>query len=249
MIVQYHKFALTAVFGLALAFTFSCTSVDDGDDGGSSNNSSGGASGPCPNAVTSDGFVSCGGQTYRTVQIGDQVWMAENLNYNVSGSKCYGEGGQVYDKESRTLITLSTAEIQANCDKYGRLYNWATAKTVCPSGWHLPSDVDWNTLIKFVNPSCNNNPDCDYTGAKLKATSGWKGNGNGTDDAYEFAALPGGEGNSAEQVFEQGGDIGYWWSASEYDSFNAKLMTIERVVSSYDYRDKTKLFSVRCVKD
>ena len=58
--------------------------------------------------------------------------MAENLNYEIEGSKCYGEGGLAYDKEKKHLIALSKTEIQANCVKYGRLYNWLMAITICP---------------------------------------------------------------------------------------------------------------------
>jgi len=94
-----------------------------------------------------------------TVKIGDQVWMKENLNCNVGGSKCYGEGGEIYDSEINQYFTISNSEIQANCDKYGRLYDWVTAmalpdsciysschsqikqkhRGICPSGWHIPS--------------------------------------------------------------------------------------------------------------
>jgi uncharacterized protein (TIGR02145 family) len=113
------------------------------------------------------------GKTYKTVKIGNQTWMAENLNYNAKGSKCYGEGGKVYYelKGENSEKTLSNNEIQANCTKYGRLYDWETAKTVCPAGWHLPSRAEWNLLGDNAK--------------KLKATTGWYGDGSGTDD-YGF---------------------------------------------------------------
>jgi uncharacterized protein (TIGR02145 family) len=76
------------------------------------------------------------GKTYKTVAIGEQIWMAENLSYNATGSKCYGEGGYVVhmycgsNSCSSPYYTLSDVEIQANCDKYGKLYDWATAKSI-----------------------------------------------------------------------------------------------------------------------
>jgi hypothetical protein len=79
----------------------------------------------------SGGGGSCNIEDYKTVPIGTQQWMAKNLNCNVSGSVCYNND-------------------PANCDTYGRLYNWTAAKTVCPTGWHLPSDAEWDALITAV---------------------------------------------------------------------------------------------------
>jgi len=200
MKVQFSKIALVAGISLALAFTLSCSDdTSNGDGGGKGNNMA----------------------NYRTGRIDNQVWMLENLNYNVSGSRCYE------DKES-------------NCDKYGRLYDWATAKTVCPSGWHLPSDAEWTELTDFVGSDA---------GTKLKAASGWNGGGNGTDE-YKFLALPGGTFNSNGSFFGVGIG-GYWWSATESDASNAYgrvMIYLDTEVSRNDY-DKAVLFSVRCIKD
>ena len=176
-----------------------------------------------------------GGRTYKSVVIGTQTWMAENLNYNATDSKCYGDN--------------TGGDSQGNCAKYGRLYSWEVAMTVCPSGWRLPSNADWNILMKFVDPSCSDNNNCVEAGTKLKATSGWNNNGNG-NDTYGFFALPGGYGNSGGS-FSNVGNYGYWWSAYEYDSDYAGLRTIyynlKYVYYSYDFKDN--LYSVRCVKD
>jgi uncharacterized protein (TIGR02145 family) len=244
MRTKLSKIALAAGFGLSLAFTLSCSS-DDGGDTGSSSSSGGGTY----NSSSSGGGGSGGGEGnnisgYKTKQIGDQVWMAENLNYNVAGSKCYGDD-------------------PANCDKYGRLYDWATAmalpsscnstscssqinakhKGICPSGWHIPSDAEWTTLTDYVGGSST-------AGTKLKATSGWYDNGNGTD-IYCFSALPGGLGYSGGG-FSSVGYNGYWWGASEGNSNSAYgryVYYYDELVHYYYYYGKSYLFSVRCLQD
>jgi uncharacterized protein (TIGR02145 family) len=177
-------------------------------------------------------------KTYKYKLIGSQTWMAENLNYNASGSKCYDNS-------------------ETNCNTYGRLYNWATAmansasssanpsgvKGVCPIGWHLPSDAEWTTLTDFVG-------DLSTAGTKLKAVSGWNtGSGYiaGTDN-YGFSALPGGGYFSGG--FVNAGNHGTWWSA-ESDAFyvySRRIYYSSADVSRGSY-DKAYLFSVRCVQD
>jgi len=152
--------------------------------------------------------------------------MAQNLNYNASGSKCYGNS-------------------EANCTKYGRLYNWTTAKSACPSGWHLSNDTEWMVLV-----SCLGTVNCSSKNAtELKAKNGWNDFGNGTDD-YGFSALPGGV-VGMDGDFRNVGNAGYWWTSSEYDSNSAysrfMLGDDEEVIRSYD--NKGMLQSVRCVLD
>jgi uncharacterized protein (TIGR02145 family) len=187
---------------------------------------------------------------YKIVVIGEQMWMAENLNDNVAGSKCYGEDGQVFETNTAIYTTLSNAEVQANCEKYGRLYNWATAITVCPSGWHLPSNADWNILMRFVNPSCSDNSSCAGAGTKLKAAEGWndyKSSGNGTDD-YGFSALPGGDGGS-NGLFGGVGDRGGWWSATKSSAYSAYSRNMDYYEDVGYYDSEGSQFSVRCLRD
>ena len=147
------------------------------------------------------------GKVYNWVKIGKQTWMAENLNY-ARGSKCY---------ENRETM----------CDTYGKLYDWATAMQACPSGWHLPSDDEWQTLVNFAggNESAGNVP-------------------NG------FSAMPGGLGNP-NGSFRNVGDYGYWWSSSEADNgyaYNRSMIYGDRSVYQISY-DKSFLLSVRCLED
>jgi uncharacterized protein (TIGR02145 family) len=167
-------------------------------------------------------------KTYKTAKVGTQTWMAENLNYEAKGSKCY-------------------ANKPDNCQKYGRLYDWETAKSACPSGWHLPSDEEWRTIINFAGGK-------DIAGKKLKAKSGWGGNANGTDD-YGFSALPSGFGFSDSDSFYDIGEGGLWFSSSEYGSYAANgdnhdnNMSFAAVEYAEEYNGEDRLHSVRCIKN
>jgi uncharacterized protein (TIGR02145 family) len=167
------------------------------------------------------------GKSYRTVIIGSQTWMAENLNYQTGNSKCYGNDA-------------------SNCAKYGRLYDWSTALEACPVGWHLPSDYEWTILENVVIGGSST------AGTKLKSKTGWNDNGNGTDDVG-FSALPSGRMSYPEDRSFLDGEVGDWWTASvdefgriwhRYIHANA---ADERVRSDgFGYTD---LRSVRCVQD
>ena len=167
------------------------------------------------------GSMTYGGRTYKTIVIGTQTWMAENLNSDARSSKCY-------DNEFQ------------NCYKYGRLYDWETAKKVCPTGWHLPTNMEWDELLRISG---------NLAGKHLKATDGWNSNGNGTDK-FGFAALPGGFG-TLDNKFYNIGYSGFWWSATEFnaDDANSRYMYDNDERVSWRNFDKTGLFSVRCVRD
>jgi len=177
-------------------------------------------------------------KTYKTVKIGEQVWMAENLNFEAKGSKCYGEGGHILVGEEDEKV-LDNAGIQANCKKYGRLYDWNTAKTACPSGWKLPSKAEWDVLITTAGGE-------KAAGKYLKAKSGWEDNKNGTDN-YGFSALPGGGGNAFGNFYTVG-YIGIWWSATEYNTnyYHYTLKGSDDVQIDYD---NSSLFSIRCIQN
>jgi len=171
--------------------------------------------------------------------------MAENLNYEEEGSKCYGEDGKVNNiKPVVNLIKLSNAEIQANCVNYGRLYNWQSAKTVCPSDWHLPSNEEWKILITSVGGEKT-------AGKFLKAKSGWDKNGNG-EDKFGFAALP--SGRRCGPFFGDAGKYGGWWNASDninkHLSYDSNMIHDSEKSESFLIKiNKDNLLSVRCVQD
>jgi len=171
---------------------------------------------------------SCNASDYGAVEIGNQVWMAKNWGCYAPGSKCYNND-------------------PAYCNEYGRLYDWATAMSVCPTGWHVPNNDEWDELVNYIESywGCSG-----CAGRYLKAISGWNSGGNGVDK-FGFAALPGGYGGS-DGSFYGVGYYGYWWSASENSADNADYRDVlyynENVHRDYD--DKSdNLLSVRCLQD
>ena len=171
------------------------------------------------------------GQTYKTVKIGTQTWMAENLNY------AYLQPTAELDSSS-----FCYRDSASYCEKYGRLYSWDVAINICPDGWHLPDTTEWNTLFAAVGGSST-------AGKMLKSTSGWKNSGNGTD-AYSFAVLPAGYGDNGKTYDFKGSDADFW-SSTEYDSSYAYdvLMNYYDDVAYLFNLGKRQAFSVRCVKD
>ena len=171
-------------------------------------------------------------QTYSTVIINSQIWMAENLNYVVDGSKCYEDSN-------------------SNCAQYGRLYDWETARNACPTGWHLPNEKEWTKLAVATGNG-------GYEAAKkLKSTSGWN-NSNGTDD-YGFSALPGGifgaSWPGSNFSFLDIGNGGYWWSATDIEYAGdivgmgmAMISQYKDVITKMAF-DKSYLLSIRCLKN
>jgi len=169
------------------------------------------------------------GKEYKTVVIGAQTWMAENLNYAVEGSLCYDNNPE-------------------NCKQYGRLYDWATAMAACPSGWHLPNNYDWDELYRFVDPDGVGYYESEMAGKFLKAKSGWCYDANGIDK-YGFSALPGGYSSSYGTFFHNLFCSSRWWSADERNGYDAHYRSISGGESaSWSYDDKSNLFSVRCLQ-
>ena len=159
------------------------------------------------------------GKTYKTVKIGNQEWMAENLNYNAQGSVCYDND-------------------PANCKKYGRLYTWDAAQEACPAGWHLPSKGEFGTLLGSVGDSGGEQ-------SKALRSSKWeKGK-----DKYGFSALPAGYYDSNYKKFDNLGYNASFWFSAENDSDSAyRLFIIDRD-ASFRKINKAPGYSVRCLKD
>lgn len=202
------------------------------------------------------------GQTYKTVTIGTQTWMAENLNYAYTDVPYeYEKVKEVFTSDSTSWCYNDSAEY---CAKYGRLYTWAAAmdsvgewsangkdcgygkscsptypvRGICPKGWHLPDLTEWRTLATAVGRA-----------ERLRSTSGWDGSGNGTD-SYSFSALPAGDREYNGNYVGEGGRVDFWSSTenSTYSTYQINVSYIGTSMGMVTYR-KCSGFFVRCVKD
>jgi uncharacterized protein (TIGR02145 family) len=158
------------------------------------------------------------GKIYKWVKIGNQIWMAENLNYKTSsGSWCYDDNS-------------------SNCQAYGRLYDWETAKMVCFKGWHLPSDEEWTELINFIGKNI---------AGDILIQSNYLGNND-----KGFNALLGGY-RMVNQQFHRINSVAFFWSSSEYTRDKCWRWAVNKNDAKADrgVHQKYVGFSVRCIKD
>ena len=209
---------------------------------------------PCPTIIyvknDLDSLIdSRDGEVYQIVSIGNQTWMAENLRYNASGS------------------FINTNNPSTN---YGRLYNWSTlmngestsssnpsgVKGLCPNGWHLPSDAEWNELEMLLGMSVAGTSTFGWRGTdhgtKMKSIAGWNNNGNGTNSSG-FNVLPTGYYISGSYVGL--GNNTYFWSSTESTYMNIPNISLIRVLNKYNINvgrsdiNNIHGLSCRCVKD
>ena len=203
----------------------------------------------------SNGFTTVqdiDGNVYKTVKIGNQWWMVENLKTTheadgtaiplVTDNNEWANLGDNDTDKAYCYYNNSTDSLV----KYGALYTYAAAKDACPDGWHLPSDAEWTELVNYIA----NDGHSDIEGIALKSTTGWYNNSNGTDN-YGFSALPGGLRRCYNGAFDLVGKYGYWWSSTEYQSSYAYFRSLyynnSIVGRNNDY--KSYGYSVRCVRD
>jgi uncharacterized protein (TIGR02145 family) len=191
------------------------------------------------------------GNTYNTVSIGSQIWMAENLkttkyrNGDLIGTTT--PATKNISAESSPKYQWAYGGNESNAEIYGRLYTWFAAndnRKICPVGWHLPSDIEWTNLI---NPLA----ELSVVGGYLKeeGTSHWLSPNTGATNQSGFTALPGGD-RSLTGTFGYLGTDGTWWSSTEFNTNNAMYFCLKYNLSSVNRADfdKPNGFSVRCIK-
>jgi uncharacterized protein (TIGR02145 family) len=206
---------------------------------------------PNGDKTTNFNFVACQDadlNNYKTVNIGNQIWMVENLKttHFRNGDTIPGPTG---DWSALTCAQAAYNDDAANATKYGLLYNWyavVDSRGIAPTGWHVPTDAEWTTLTTYLGGV--------NAGGKLKetGTGNWSSPNTGATNETGFSALPGG-GRNSDGTFGNVGDFGFWWSSSEGDQGNG--WGCSRVLycnGSYVIRSNgvnQDEFSVRCIKD
>src|ERR1035437_5349172 len=160
------------------------------------------------------------GHQYKTVKIGKQVWMAENLNVShfrngdpITEAEDAGAWSQAGQERKPAWCYYDSNPV--NGRTYHKLYNWYAVndkRGLAPKGWHGPSKLEWADLTDYLGGD-------NVAGGKLKSTRGWESNGNGTN-VSGFAGLPGGYRNDAG-AFSDVGNVGFWWSSSESNTTKA----------------------------
>ena len=202
------------------------------------------------------------GHSYSTLALDGQCWFAENLR-----SSTYANGDDIPSTltdsqwnnalDGATTIygeddgctnyspDIDSCDPAVALEEYGRLYNWYAvddARGLCPAGWHVPTESEWQTLISQQGGSSS-------AGEALKSTYGWSYSGQGTN-ASGFSGMPGGKRQDGSGYYTSAGDNGIWWTSTPYSSlaryvelkFNSNGVT-------QSYSDREEGYSVRCILD
>lgn len=153
------------------------------------------------------------GNAYKTITIGTQTWMAENLKVTH-----YANGETIPNITDNSDWTSQSTGAYCwynnditNKDVYGSLYNYFAVvdnRKLCPTGWHVPTDAEWSALTTYLGGK-------NTAGKRMKNSTGWYNNGNGTNTSG-FSALPGGDRMCYPGYFGDANSWGHWWSATEY---------------------------------
>ena len=193
------------------------------------------------------------GNTYKTIEIGTQTWMAENLR-----TTRYRNGDSIPNKITLHQWSTGWTDMCWSYDNdssysliYGRLYSWfciRDERNISPSGWHVPTMDEWKILVTFLGGK-------NIAGGKLKeeGTAHWQGPNNGATNESGFTALPAGAHGDPDRAFDDGGCIGYFWSSTlilepMYQANGWGLQNDQKQFDSLAFQLDLG-FSVRCIKD
>jgi len=238
------------IMGVSILFASSCKKVDDNEP--SLNNPTNGKTTAVFNPnITYGTMTDQEGNVYKTVTIGTQTWMAENLR-----TTKYNDGTAIPNVTDYTKWGDITTDAYCNYNNtnntdtiatYGRLYNWSAVSTgkLAPKGWHVPTDAEWIQLTDYLSG-------ISVAGGKLKetGTSHWSSPNTGATNVSGFTALPGGL-RAETGLFISLGSVCVWWAATEYSSYVSWGRVMYSSTSDVTRYGLSKWFgiSARCVKD
>jgi|SaaInlV_125m_DNA_1040241.scaffolds.fasta_scaffold20199_1 uncharacterized protein (TIGR02145 family) len=209
-----------------------------------------------------EGVTDIDGNTYKSVIIGEQEWMAENLR-----TSKYSDGTSIPNVTGNTEWEGLTTGARSHYDNdnqyeatYGKLYNWYSVNTgrLAPEGWHVPTDAEWTVLTDYLEANGHEETE----GTALKARSSWRGDpwdasqddisgsGNGSDH-YGWNGLPGGQRQDGGYFSFSWSEGGYWWSSLEFSEGSAWSRSLSNFSDSVSrgYSVKSYGFSIRCLRD
>jgi len=187
-------------------------------------------------SASAQSVTDINGNSYPTVKIGIQTWMAKNL----ASTKA---------PDGSSIISYPYFGSEDSVRQYGRMYDWANALKACPEGWHLPSDEEWMALVDFLGGPM-------IAGGKIKetGTSHWKDPNKGATNESGFTALPGGQREGTLgylKNFRYLNNKGFWWTSQEVSDFQAAYFSLVNnstsLSTSYSYKNYG--YSVRCLRD
>jgi uncharacterized protein (TIGR02145 family) len=199
--------------------------------------------------TTSDSITDVQGNIYHTIKIGNQTWMKENLKvtkYRNGTQLPKVTDAKLWSNLSSPAFCWYKNDSATYSGTYGALYNWFAINTnsLCPTGWHVPSDTEWTTLSAYCGGE-------NKAGNKLKenGTTHWSV-GNTAVNSSGFTAMPGGL-RDDEGPFYHNGYYGYWWSSTELNTGDAwsRLLGYDGSYMNRYSNDKMSGCSVRCIRD
>jgi len=201
-------------------------------------------------ALTPQTVKDIDGNVYNTLKIGNQTWMTKNLKtirLNDGTSLELIKDGAIWASLTSPGYCWYNNDAASYKGTFGALYNGYTVSTrkLCPTGWHVPGDVEWSTLITYLGGE-------NIAGGKLKENSAdfWVTPNTGANNESGFTAIPGGL-RYHDGVFHDFGFSGYWWSSTEYSESRAYFRYMDYEYSNVFRFDNLKKlgFSVRCLRD
>ncbi|MDY0143980.1 MAG: fibrobacter succinogenes major paralogous domain-containing protein [Bacteroidales bacterium] len=201
--------------------------------------------------INGNGVVDLDGNSYNTIIVGEQEWMVENLKVTK-----YRNGNPISSVTDNVEWSNLTVGAYCNYENnlnnatiYGRLYNWYAVtdnRNICPTGWHVPSIAEWQTLVNYLG-------DDSIAGGMLKeiGNTHWHSPNSGATNESGFSGLPGGNRIGAQGAFDAVGSIGFWWLSDEANASNAMAKSLNSwtTIVGHGQYPKNGGFSVRCIKD